>query len=268
MERAQPQKPIYITAVDAAKLLGKSTRTIHRWIEQGKVQARHHGPNQLHILLADVEAMAREEPTVATPFSLLEDHTSSIEELRAQVNELLEINAQLRAQVTEQDGRIEQLERVVRREYEAQSILQKLLALRSDALESVDLSTVRERRAEVGRLARDLSLLEKRGLPPGCLTVSTFCKRHSGSAGIIHASTVKGMVEAAGRVGELVTIYERPTASTYTHEWWLTLAQQQDMILFWQEHGKPFEPCPACPHTMNMTETTISDEIPTAEMVS
>jgi len=272
MERAQPQKPTYISAVDAAKLVGISTRTMHRWIEKGKVQARHHGPNQLHILLADVEALARDEPAVVTPFLLLEEHTSSIEELRAQIDELLKTNAQLREQMAAQEGRIEQLERLVRREYEAQSILQKLMSLRSDALESIDVATLREERVEVGRLARDLSLLEKRKLPPGSQTLSMFCKRHSGPGGTVHASTVKGMVEAVDRVGDLVTIWDRPMASTYTHEWWVTPAQQQDMILFWQEHGKPFEPCPDCPHAMNTAEPgaeqTISDEMPSAEMVS
>jgi hypothetical protein len=160
------------------------------------------------------------------------------------------------------------LERLVRREYEAQSILQKLLSLRSDALENIDVAALREKRAEVGRLARDLSVLEKRGLPPASLTLSTFCKRHSGQNGIVHASTVKGMLEAAGRLADLVTIYERPTASTYTHEWWLTPIQQQDMILFWQEHGKPFDPCPECPHTMNGAEVAASDEILSTEIVS
>ncbi len=55
MKAAQEKKQTYISAVDAGKLIGRSTRTIHRWIEQGKLQARHHGSNQLLILLADVE---------------------------------------------------------------------------------------------------------------------------------------------------------------------------------------------------------------------
>lgn len=272
METAHTKKPIYISAVDAAKLIGISTRTMHRWIADGKVPARHQGPNQLHILLADVEALAKERPAVTTPLSLLQEHATIIEELRTQIGELEATNAQLREQITAQDGRIEQIERVVRREYEAKSILQKLMSLRSDALENVDIGTLRERRAEVGRLARDLSLLEKRGLPPGSLTLSMFCKRHSGPTGIVHASTVKGMVEAAGRMADLVTIWERPTASTYTHEWWLTPVQQQDMILFWQEHNKLFETCPECPHVLDAVEPgaekTISDEILTTEMVS
>ncbi len=272
METAQTKEPVYISAVDAAKLIGISTRTMHRWIEKGKVPARHHGPNQLHLLLTDVEALVKDEPTVVTPLSLLEEHAAIIEELRTQIGELLATNAQLKEQMAAQDARVEQLERMVRREYEAQSILQKLMSLRSDALESVDISTLREKRAEVGRLARDLSLLEKRGLQPGSLTVSTFCKRHSGPSATVHPSTLKGVLEAAGRVGDLVTIWERPTASTYTHEWWLTPAQQQDIILFWQEHGKPFEPCPECPHVMHTAEPgaekTILDEIPSAAMVS
>ncbi|GLV61195.1 hypothetical protein KDH_80110 [Dictyobacter sp. S3.2.2.5] len=257
MQSTQLQKPTYISAVDAAKLIGISTRTIHRWIEKGKVQARHHGPNQLLILLADAEALAHEGPAVATPFSLLEDHTSRLEELQTQVNELLEANAQLRAQVTAQDERIEQLERVVHREYEAQSILHKLIALSPNALEGRDDTTFHKQRSEVGHMVRNLSVLEKRGLPPGSLTLSTFCQCHSGPDGIVHPSTIKGMVEAADRKEELITIYQRPTASTNLHEWWLSPLQQQKMIRFWQEQGKPFTPCPACPHPMGATETGV-----------
>jgi hypothetical protein len=115
-------------------------------------------------------------------------------------------------------------------------------------------------------------VLEKRNLPAGSVTLATFCKRHSGREATVHGSTVKGMVEAADRVADLVTIWQRPTASTYTHEWWLKPEQQPAMILFWRERGKPFESCPDCPHEESGaepgTEEAISDEIPSAEMVS
>ncbi len=254
---------MYVSAVDAGKLIGRSTRTIHRWIEQGKLQARHHGSNQLLILLADVEALATDEPEVVTPLSLLHAQAETAAELRARIDELLISTRQLSQQVTTQQTRIEHLEIVTRHEYEAHSILQKLLSVRPSALDSIDATTLREQRAEVGRLTRQLSVLEKRGLPLGSQTLSTFCKWHSGEHATVHPSTMKGILEAASRVSEMIAIYERPTASTYTHEWWVTPEQQHNMILFWQSHGKPFEPCPECPHTdIRVVEVTQESSVP------
>ena len=47
----------YVTAVDAAKLLGKSDRTIRRWIDEGKIKARHAAHNRYEIALDDLEAL-------------------------------------------------------------------------------------------------------------------------------------------------------------------------------------------------------------------
>jgi len=74
-------KPIYVSAVDAGILIGKSTRTIHWFIQQGRLQARHKGPNQLLILLTDAEARAREKPAVVTPLVLIQGQALAAEDL-------------------------------------------------------------------------------------------------------------------------------------------------------------------------------------------
>ncbi len=266
---------IYVTAVDAAKLLGKSTRQIHRYIDDGKLPAQRNESGHLCIDVSDVEALGDIQLELLKPIEELNTQAQTINALKAQLDELRAANATMReaftAQLAAQDERIDRLQGTIRREYEAQSILHKLMSMRPDALESVDMETRQEKRATVGSLARELSVLAKRDLPPGSVTVAAFCKRHSGPQTTVHTSTVKGMIEAAHRVADLVTIHERTTASTNIHEWWLKPQQQPEMIRFWQEHGKLFEPCPQCPHAMDAAEPgaekTISDEMLSAEIV-
>jgi excisionase family DNA binding protein len=51
----------YVTAADAAKLLGKSDRTIRRWIDEGRIKARHAAHNRYEIALDDLEALVEQQ---------------------------------------------------------------------------------------------------------------------------------------------------------------------------------------------------------------
>jgi excisionase family DNA binding protein len=51
----------YVTAADAAKLLGKSDRTVRRWIDEGKIKARHAAHNRYEIALDDLEALVEQQ---------------------------------------------------------------------------------------------------------------------------------------------------------------------------------------------------------------
>ncbi len=179
------------------------------------------------------------------------------------IDDLLATTRVLQEHVSTQQGQLERLETMTRQEYGTRSILQKLLSTKPDALESFDVTTLQEHRGEVRRLVHHLSLLEKRDLPPGSQTLSAFCKRHSEEQMLVHPSTVKGQLEAECLISELVTIYERPTASTYTKEWWLTPDQQHKLILFWRSRSKPFKQCPECPHNdIRVVETTQASSVP------
>lgn len=256
---------VYVTAVDAAKLLGKSTRQIHRYIEDKKLPATRNESGHWSIDVSDVEALGDIHLELLKPLEQLKIQAQTIATLQMQVDELLAATATMQQEFTAQ---IAKLQATIRREYEAQSILNKLMALKPDAMESVDVNELLAKRATIGSLARELSQLEKRNLPPGSVTLAAFCKRHSGRDAVVHGSTVKGMVEAANRVGDLVTIWQRPTASTYTHEWWLKPEQQPAMIRFWKERGKLFVPCPDCPHEQNSAAPSAEATIASAEMVS
>lgn len=50
----------YLTATQAAKVIGVTDRTIRDWIKEGKLTAHHPQPNRLAIAENDVERIARE----------------------------------------------------------------------------------------------------------------------------------------------------------------------------------------------------------------
>jgi len=55
------QLPHFLSAVEAAKRIGQSERTIRRWIESGKLPATKHG-SHFHIALADLEPFLDKRP--------------------------------------------------------------------------------------------------------------------------------------------------------------------------------------------------------------
>lgn len=89
----------YVTAADAAKLLGKSDRTIRRWIDEGRIKARHAAHNRYEIALDDLEVLVEQQEG--------KEYVNPIERLRTLEQELaalkLEVEA-LKAQMRELTG--------------------------------------------------------------------------------------------------------------------------------------------------------------------
>src|SRR5258708_20437399 len=81
----------YLTAIETSKRLGVSERTVRRWIEEGKLVARHLKKNKYGILEADVEALLAERP------------------------DMIDENAQMKARIETLEQRVHQLERAVTR---------------------------------------------------------------------------------------------------------------------------------------------------------
>lgn len=82
----------YVTAADAAKLLGKSDRTIRRWIDQGRIKARHAAHNRYEIALDDLEALVEQQETkeYVNPVEQLRSLSSRVEALTHEVETLKE----------------------------------------------------------------------------------------------------------------------------------------------------------------------------------
>ncbi len=80
----------YVTAVDAAKLLGKSDRTIRRWIDEGKIKARHAAHNRYEIALDDLEALVevQEGKEYVNPVDQLRTLSQQVEILTREIETL------------------------------------------------------------------------------------------------------------------------------------------------------------------------------------
>ncbi len=95
----------YLTAIEASKHLGVSERTVRRWIEEGKLVARHLKKNKYGILEADVEALLAERPDIIDENAKMK---ARIEALEQRVHELERTVARLEGQQTalqESDGK-------------------------------------------------------------------------------------------------------------------------------------------------------------------
>ena len=51
-----------LTIADAASLVRVSTKTVRRWIAEGRLPAQRYGPRLIRIRLGDLEAMGRRIP--------------------------------------------------------------------------------------------------------------------------------------------------------------------------------------------------------------
>ena len=93
------RKRQYVTAVDAARLLGKSDRTIRRWIDEGRIKARHAAHNRYEIALDDLEALVEQQAgkQYVNPVTQLRTLSQQVEALTQEVATLKEQVAALLA---------------------------------------------------------------------------------------------------------------------------------------------------------------------------
>ena len=103
----------YVTAADAAKLLGKSERTVRRWIDDGKIKARHAAHNRYEIALDDLETLVEQQEgkEYVNPVEQLralsqqvEALTYEVETLKGQMAALLAVTADLKSHEQQRPG--------------------------------------------------------------------------------------------------------------------------------------------------------------------
>lgn len=56
--------PVYVSPLEAAIYAQVSSRTVRRWIAEGRLPAKRFGPRLIRVRLADVEALGNSVPTV------------------------------------------------------------------------------------------------------------------------------------------------------------------------------------------------------------
>ncbi len=227
----------YLMGSEAAALMGVNPRTVYRMIQGGELVATHARKNRLRIALDDVKAWrARQGLPDSPPFDHVEQLIQEIEALKALVQEILPLRVLI-------PRLLQQLDRV------------QVVPTTSLIGQNEDSAEIAERtRSALGldelvqlfaglRFSRSshesTSVLERRGLPTGTLTVAAFARQHE-----VKVSRIKKLFED-NQIA--LTIIQRSNAMRNTREWWITPEQQRVLFLYWQQQ-MPYVPCPQCPH--------------------
>jgi polyhydroxyalkanoate synthesis regulator phasin len=209
-----PESAQYVTATQAARLVGVNEKTIRLWIKSGKLSAAQAASNRLAIPMSEVQRAITEREQAAAL-----DQTPTPRELAQQV-------ANLARQVEELTRQVEELQDEQRR---------------GDAFQ---LDTEIHRRDDIPQAARpQRSTTTKRSttsaggrdLPPGCLHASDFAALYGVNRITFRDHILKGLG------GERVAVEERPKPGReHETERYLTPEQQAAALDFWQRHGVPF----------------------------
>lgn len=207
----------YLTAVEAARRLGKTERTVRRWIDEGKLHARHIARNRLGILEDDVDALAQElaqyeESTPAESGQALDAALARIEQLERKVEQLETALAALLSPVAQESF--------------TYTITPHEQLIREPG------APVRKGRPAVTSSA---TLAAPGDLPPGSISHKDFAERHGMSARTFRDQIDSGKVAAITRPKP-----NRPGE----FERWLTPDQQRQALTFWRaRHANITQPC-------------------------
>ena len=242
----------YVSATQAARLMSITARHVYRLIENGYLVARHKNKRRLEIALVDVEAWIKSHPREADPLEQLEGVQEQLQHVFKRVEAL---ETQFNAFKTSTQEELEALREEIQRG-DLQKALNHLLVVLSRFAEQ-EYQQTKERTANgedilslprlhidlQERIRRSLSALERRQLPSGTVTISSFAKKHGVKprTAIGHCKKIRAF-----------TLYHRPKAKTLKHEWWITPEQQELLIRFWNQRQIPHEECQQCPHEIQV----------------
>jgi excisionase family DNA binding protein len=203
------------TAIEAARTLGVSEKTIRRWIEENKLQARRVARNKLAIPENEIERLAqeREQAGALDQVARLEALEQKYRDLEARYSGLVERIAALEALTT---NKITSAPGPARRQAEPVTLELFSTPAPSD-------------------------------LPAGAMLYADFARRHGVNPYTFRDHLTIGIgrgLEEKDKVEHTT----RPIPNRKEVERWLSPAQQHAAILFWQRHNKAYTPCPDCPH--------------------
>lgn len=233
----------YLTGSEAAALMGVHPRTVYRMIQDGELVASHARKNRLRIAIDDVKAWrARQGLPDSQPIDRMEQLIQEIEALKALVQKILPLNV-LVPRLLQQLDRVQVVPAI------------SLIGQNTDSAEIAELTRPAFGLDELVQLFAGLrfsrsphestSVLERRGLPPGALTVAAFARQHE-----VKVSRIKKLFED-NQIA--LTIIQRSNAMRNTREWWITPEQQGVLVLYWQQQQIRYVACPQCPHDSSDT---------------
>ncbi|HEX3641103.1 MAG TPA: helix-turn-helix domain-containing protein, partial [Ktedonobacteraceae bacterium] len=191
----------YLTAVEAAKRIGVSEKTIRLWVKEGKLEAHHPAKNRLAIAEADVERIAKERQLYygtrpETPFNdRMQPDVSALE-----------------ARIRELEDRVTALEttRHVPTDIPRQSVPVPATS-----------TTIPQPKPPIRNVAHS-------EIPDGCILARYFARMH----GVPESSFRRHIASGIGD--------EKVEAGTSKHGRYLTPEQQEATLEFWQRHNVKF----------------------------
>lgn len=228
----------YLTKQEAAALMGVHERTVSRMIKRGELVARHARNKRVQILREDVFAWREQRglPRLPQP-DRLERLTQEMQTLKTQLHSLEErvdhLLALFAATTAVQNSEEATDSEQHQRSFDLHDLTRLLAGFRSTR------ST-----------HRSLSVLEKRGLPAGTVTVAAFAQQHQ-----VRVNRIKKLW---GENQIALTIIPREHAMRNAHEWWIMPEQQEQLINYWQQQQIPYVACPQCPH--NVSDKVLAEQ--------
>jgi len=232
----------HLTVTQAAERLGKSEKTIRRWIAEGRLHAHHpHGQPNLHAVAEDeIEHLATEliqYEQKQNARSLVERVNQIEQELRnyqlLNGTEYLTVGP---VEIVLLENRLDALEQRIAA---TEQMLRVETPVPSDTKETTRTAEQKTSKKSGTGTPAEPSV----ELPNASVLIGEFAERHSVNPRTFYDQVTKGVrgkqVEATGRAkpGRLKGI-----------ERWLTPAQQGSAIAFWQNHGTAYAECSDCPH--------------------
>jgi hypothetical protein len=246
----QPPSDMSITVKEAARRIGYSVRQTDRFIKQGLLEAVHVTASLRAVSVASVETFnAQRGRHPIDPLEPIKDTLHRQEQVTGDIlrqvallrSELLERHATLQQRISDLESQVRLFKVQLQQEREARQGLEHAVAALAPMTGAEENEQESERLRQFfmhlprpsqrGRLPQ-----EKRGYSADTIRLVHFAVQHG-----IEPSTLR---QHAERMPGLVTIYERPQATTKKREWWLTPAQQAPLLHSWQAQRKAWMPAP------------------------
>jgi len=239
----------YLTATQAASKLGKSEKTIRRWIKEGRLHAHHPNgrPNLLAISEDDIEQLATElaqyeQKDTGEDTSSLEHRVKQLEQELNNYRllsgpDLLALGPEDMVHV---ENRLDSLEsRIVE--------IERVLSVGTPAQPAE-----RATRTRTPHASATYEIPER--LPQGSMPYHRFAELHGVPARTFLDHIDKGHVPAIVR--------QRPNRKEKAR--WLSPEQQRQAISYWQANGTSYHDCDLCPHTDEVYQRASQDQEETA----
>lgn len=201
----------YLSAIDAARIIGVNEKTVRLWVKEGKLSALKPARNRLAIPEPEVEQKAREHQMFSA--SAEQEHTTTTAALSARVDELEKMVATLQ-------NRLDELESHA-----------SIIAVEPPIFRGPTHSSSQEKKRRTAIVERNTDL------PPGHTLIRDFAMQY----GVNPATFRDHVTIGIGRGKEQkdrVEASERPKPGRANEtERYLTPEQQRAALAFWDRHG-------------------------------